>query len=192
MQYDAQCCAYCTWMTTREAKPGSGKFKTEGRCPYNDVYAYQRYCDKFTQAFSRDTSDCIRLYRISVSHQFIVTAVSEILGLGVDNRYHDAFTYMRDVYLEPSNEIDHRIFLEEYEEIGQKCADKIRNDENAYKYALELKENYLDSFADLVESNDTEMVELAFKIYKMMFDEVKTKYQVKYDIMRLQLSRKGE
>lgn len=177
-------CSDCTWMTENEV--GNGKFACESECPHKEVYADKSAgdCSRFTSAMRRSSRRKEELYNISRRSHYIITAISDILNLGDDNKYHAAFEYMRDVYIPVIGE-EGQIFMEEYNELGTICAEKLKNDEDNETYAEYLRSTYLDNFASLIKINNNQA---AFEVYNQMFATVKEKYSLKWDVKKLLLT----
>lgn len=171
----AKYCADCAYRAPGIKK--NGKFPcTNSRSGYSEVPATQpaSYCSVFCDAMGStySTREKEEAYRASKKHGwFITTAISDILGLGMDNEYMDAFGYIREVYVP---EVGYqRDFFETYDIEGASFADEMYADENREMYAEYLKETYLDSFVSLVKENKNDE---AIDLYIAMYNGIKTKY----------------
>lgn len=168
-------CSDCTWMTENEA--GRGKFKCESKCPYNEVYADQtaNNCRTYVDAWSRSSRRKEELYNVSRRSHYLVTAISDILGLGDDNKYHTAYEYMRDVYIPVIGE-EGEYFMDDYNDLAPICAEYLINDEEKALYAEYLRGEYLEPFYSLIEMHNNQA---AFELYDEMFTTIKNKYGVR-------------
>lgn len=153
-------CAMCAYMEGSADK--HGKFKCEcarksGTLADKDgrVYADSsaRNCDRFLegridsygQKAKREISRDARRHGY-----YVVTAVTNILGLPEDNRYMMTFQYIRNVIM-PSEE-QYSALIEYYEKNGPRIAEAINNYENKEEFAQGIIDEYLDQFATMVES----------------------------------------
>lgn len=168
-------CSDCAYRAPGILK--NGKFPCTNRnSGYKEVPATQNasYCRVFCNALGStySTREKEEAYRASKSHGwFIVTAISDILGLGLDNDYMNTFGYIREVFIpEFGYQAD---FIEDYETVGKEVAESLYKDENREDYAEYLVENYLNSFVSLVKSNENER---AVDLYIDMYSEVKKHY----------------
>lgn len=102
---------------------------------------------------------------------FIVTAITDILGLGLDNEYMNTFGYIREVFIP---EFGYRAdFIEDYEITGKEVAEALYIDKNRKDYSEYIVEKYLNEFVSLVKSNENER---ALDLYIDMYIEVKKHY----------------
>lgn len=165
-------CADCAWMSECETK--DGKFPCENRrSKYDYVSARMIKCNEFTDIMNgkRGEGRKEQLMRISKSHgYYIVTAVSEILGLGADNVYMETFKYVRDVVM--PNLCYGKNWIEGYEEFGPKIADYIYNAENREEIAGRILNECLNPFVELVLTNE---VDEAITIYNNMVEQEKVR-----------------
>lgn len=130
------------------------------------------YCNDAAEVMGRSTSEKQALARYSKSHgYYVVTAITEVLGLPEDNKYMESFIYLRDVIL-PANEEYHG-FIDDYEIDGPELADLIRKDEKAEEYAEYLRVAYLNRLISLLSQG---RIDEAITLYTSMLDAIKEKY----------------
>ena len=100
------------------------------------VSARLRKCSCYGETFysSRSQTERDSLERNSKSHgYFIITAFSKILGLEEDNKFINAFAYIKDEVM--PNVEEYQGFLEEYEATGPTLSEKLLAEEDAFDYA---------------------------------------------------------
>lgn len=147
-----------------------GKFYCEKKKEY--VSARARICSMAAEKMGRSTSEKNAARRISKDHgYYVVTAISEILGLSEDNEYMCAFRYLRDVIL-PSNE-EYKDFIEDYEIDGPALADLLKEDSEKEDYAEYLRIAFLEGMVSLFCQDD---IAAAVEIYSRMLDAMKERY----------------
>ncbi|MDE6142357.1 MAG: hypothetical protein K2G03_07105 [Bacilli bacterium] len=147
-----------------------GKFYCEKKKDY--VSARANICRMAAETMGRATSDKNKARRTSKDHgYYVVTAISEILGLPEDNEYMCAFTYLRDVIL-PSDE-EYKGFIDDYEVDGPALATLLKDDENAQDYAEYLRGTYLNGVVRLFCQNQ---IDDAIALYTSMLDAMKERY----------------
>lgn len=147
-----------------------GMFYCEKKKDY--VSARARICSMAAEKMGRSTSEKNAARRISKDHgYYVITAISEILGLPEDNEYMCAFKYLRDVIL-PSDE-EYEEFIDDYEEDGPALATLLKDDENAQEYAEYLRSTYLNGVVSLFCQNQ---IYDAMALYTSMLDAMKERY----------------
>lgn len=167
--FDADC-SYC-----RELNPNSedkGKFYCEKRREYVPATRSVFTCNYRAEAMGRSQTEKNRLRKISKAHgYYVVTAISNILGLDNDNEYISAFVYLRDVIMPASDE--YKSFIDDYETDGPALASLLSNDEGALDYAEYLRANYLNGVVSLF---CQDRIFDAVSLYTSMLDLMKARY----------------
>lgn len=130
------------------------------------------YCNDAAEVMGRSTSEKQALARYSKSHgYYVVTAITDILGLSEDNGYMETFKYLRDVVL-PANE-EYQGFIDDYEEDGPALAELLRKDDNSHEYAEYLRVTYLNRLISLF---CQDKIDDAITLYTSMLDVIKERY----------------
>lgn len=166
MAWDSRCseCAYIDVLSENK-----GKYPcTNSKSGVKVVSARRPKCGCFCAigVSKRTTSEARALEANSQKYgYFIMTAVTEILGLDEDNKYLTTFKYAKDEVM--PNVDEYASFLQEYETTGPIISEKLLEQEDAYEYAEMLKVAYLDEFAELV---CMERVDDAITLYKEMYE----------------------
>ena len=133
--FDADC-SYCRNLQPYDEK--NGKFYCEKKHEY--VSARARICSMAAEVMGRPNCDKEALRRISKEHgYYVVTAITEILGLSEDNEYMETFKYLRDVIL-PRRE-EYQSFIDDYEIDAPCLAELLRCDDERNNYAEYLDKN---------------------------------------------------
>lgn len=165
--FDADCTS-CRYLIDTDYK--DGKYYCEKKHEY--VSANDRICGMAAEKMGRCESDKKRLRNYSKDHgYYVVTAITEILGLPEDNDYMETFVYLRDVVMTRMEE--YQGFIEDYENDGPHLADLLRYDEDREGYAEYLIEVYLSEFVRLISGNS---VDEAVATYSSMLDAIKERY----------------
>lgn len=165
--FDADC-ACCRYLIDNDMK--DGKFYCEKKREY--VSARARICGMAAEKMGRPDCDKNTLRAYSKSHgYYVVTAITEILGLPEDNEYMETFVYLRDTVL-PCME-DYQGFIDDYETDGPVLADLLRYDEDGEGYAEYLVDVYLAEFVRLISGNS---IDEAVATYSSMLDAIKERY----------------
>ena len=165
--FDADC-SYCRYLDPNNEY--NGKFYCEKKKIY--VSARANLCSYAAEVMGRPNCDKEKLRQISKSHgYYVVTAITEILGLSEDNGYMETFKYLRDVVL-PANE-EYQGFIDDYEEDGPALAELIKKDDNSQEYAEYLRVNYLNRLISLF---CQDRIDDAIALYTSMLDVIKEKY----------------
>lgn len=169
-------CSDCCYMDINPTK--DGKFKCDNRkSGYDFVYADKDKCDYFAECFTwnRPSSDRRTLREISRNkRRYIMTAMSEILGLPEENPYSVSCGEMIYEYIIPNQDV-YDEFITKYDTYGPVLADLLRRDperKNVCEYILYL----LGDYVCLV--NHGNFPE-AITIYSQMFDKLMEHYQDK-------------
>lgn len=139
------------------------------------------YCNDAAEVMGRLTSEKQALARYSKSHgYYIVTAITELLGLPEDNEYLDSFRYMRDFIL-PFME-GYQDFIDDYDIDGPVLARLIRKDEEGKDYAEYLRCAFLEGLVDLINQG---LVGDAMTLFTSMLDVIKERYGYKREDVKI-------
>ena len=167
--FDADC-AYCRELNPNKER--NGKFYCEKTKTYVPANTSVFSCNYRAEAMGRSQTEKNRLSRISKDHgYYVVTAISQILGLPEDNEYMCAFMYLRDTIL-PARE-EYKDFIDDYGVDGPALARLLEDDENAQDYAEYLRVSYLNGLVSLF---CQDRVSDAMALYTSMLDAIKERY----------------
>lgn len=165
--FDADC-SYCRELNSNDEY--KGKFYCSKKKQY--VSARGSRCSMASEVMGRSDSEKKRLRDISKAHgYYVITAISNILGLDNDNEYMSAFVYLRDVIMPASDE--YKSFIDDYETDGPALASLLSNDEGALDYAEYLRVTYLNGVVSLF---CQDRVFDAVSLYTSMLDAMKARY----------------
>lgn len=163
-------CSYCRELCPNIEK--NGKFYCSKTKTYVSANQSVFACNYRAESMGRSQTEKNNLARISKSHgYYVITAISEILGLDPENEYMCAFKYLRDVVMPASDE--YTDFIADYDIDGPVLADSLRNDEEAADYAEYLRSQYLNGFVSLFCENQ---IAEAVSLYSIMLSEMKGRY----------------
>ena len=168
--FDADC-SYCRYLRPSDEK--KGKFYCEKKREY--VSARASICSMAAEVMGRPNCDKEALRRISKSHgYYVVTAITEILGLSEDNEYMETFKYLRDVIL-PTRE-EYQSFIDDYETDGPCLAELLRCDDDGNNYAEYLRVAYLNGLVSLF---CQDKIDAAMMLCNSMLNAIKKRYGYK-------------
>lgn len=163
-------CSYCRELCPDAEK--DGKFYCSKTKSYVSANRSVFTCGNRAEAMGRSQTEKNRLARISKSHgYYIITAITEILGLDPENEYMCAFKYLRDVIL-PSDE-SYKDFIADYEIDGPILASSLRSDEESFEYADYLRTQYLNGLVSLFCQDN---IKGAINLYQVMLEDMKGRY----------------
>lgn len=185
MAWDSTC-ADCRWLDANGEK--DGKYPcTNSKSGYKVVSARMRKCGCYGEMFysSRSQTERDMLERNSKSHgYFIVTAITQILGLEEDNKYLQTFAYLKDEVM--PNVEEYQSFLEEYETNGPRISEELKSQEDAYEYAELLKMAYLEDVAELTAMNRPDD---AISTFKDMYEMLRQDFGIKRAVPKPQMKQ---
>lgn len=174
--FDADC-SDCRYMNPDDQK--DGKFYCKKKNEY--VSANARRCAMAAEVMGRPNCDKKIWRDISKAHgYYVVTAITEILNLPIDNEYMESFIYLRDVICSSSDE--YASFIDDYETCGKELADLLRGDEDAHNYAEYLRSTYLNG---VVSFFCQDAIQESIALYSRMLDTMKERYSYRREDIKI-------
>ena len=185
MAWDSTC-SECTYIDV--SGENKGKYPcTNPKSGFKVVSARKGKCGCFCAigVGKRTTMEARELENNSRKYgYFIVTAITEILGLEEDNKYLQTFAYLKDEVM--PNVEEYQSFLEEYETNGPRISEELKKQEDAYDYAELLKIAYLEDVAELT---IMERADDAISTFKDMYEMLRQDFGIKRAVPKPQMKQ---
>lgn len=166
---------YCSDCTYLDLSTGDlyGKFWCEKRLERHQANEIE--CYRFCKAYSRSSNEADSAYQYSRDHSgsgcYITTIICNILGMPDNNEYLETLRFFRDNFLQKDER--YKPSLVEYDLIGPKIANALKNDPLKEKIANKYFHNYIIPTCELIKEKKYRE---AADLYKTMTNLLKYFY----------------
>lgn len=180
----ANYCSECTYLDLDTADE-YGKFWCDKRLERH--LANELECNRFCKAYNRDSSVADSAYNYSIEHSsssgcFLTTIICNILGFDDNNRYLQTIREFRNNILQ--NDEKYKPLLVEYDIIGPKIAEALKNDPLKKIIANKYFNEYILNITNHIEQNKYNEV---INLYIKMTNSLKNFYNITNTISNLEI-----
>ncbi|MDO4963434.1 MAG: hypothetical protein Q4E75_05020 [bacterium] len=176
-------CAHCTYLKL-DTGDYNGKFYCDKKGEWH--LATDVECYRFCRAYSRDDNSIKNAIEYSNSHSssgcYLTTMICDILKLDDNNMYLNTLRGFRKNILQKDDK--YKAMLVEYDIIGPKISEALKNDPLKEKIALVNFENYIKKIKVLIDNKENEN---AINLYKQMTNNLKVFYNINDNVTTLQI-----
>lgn len=168
-------CSECTYLRL-ESKDIYGKFWCDKKLEWH--LANELKCDRFCEAYNRDSSVARSAYQYSIDHSssescYLTTMLCSILKMPDNNVYLNTLRNFRKNFLQKDEK--YREILVEYDIIGPIIAKNLNEDPLKYQIAVNTFYNYVKPIVKLININNNDE---AINNYINMTNKLKNLYSI--------------